>query len=192
MLLCADTKSETHCSIVHCLAWASLRGALFTHACSWHWFVDQLPSPLAILVYMGHFVEFVLASAIASCYEEVSSIFEWNHAMTAIVHGKSCKAVERWYVFGLFCPIRISVNRLRHFKGFWSKWMCGYASMCFWGHLSKWKLGGDVWSMGHYQEDGIGVKGFTSDEGVARGVEGDSWGVLPRSWGNPETHDRLW
>ena len=50
--------------------------------------------------------------------------------------------------------------------------------------------------MGNYQEDGIGVKGFTSDrgsilkespEGVAWGVEGDSGGVLPSSWGNPET-----
>ena len=41
---------------------------------------------------------------------------------------------------------------------------------------------------GHYQEEGIGVKGFTSD----RGVEGDSWGMLLKTWGNPETQDRLW
>ena len=44
--------------------------------------------------------------------------------------------------------------------------------------------------MEHYQEEGIGVKGFTSDlgsilkdfpKGAGQGVEEDSLGMLPRS-----------
>ena len=60
-------------------------------------------------------------------------------------------------VISAYQRISVSVYRWRHFKCLWSKWMCGYASTHFWGHLSKWPLA----EMYHQRQWAVGLKSST-------------------------------